>query len=145
MKPDLVRLTRLHEWITYLLSAVVFISGIAWLYFFYFVRIEGEYGFEMHPMTNISLVAHGLSALCLLVVLGTLLPIHIARAWRLKKNRTSGAFFFSVFFLLIISGMGLYYLGNEKAQNFASVFHWGLGLLFPILLGWHIYMGKRKK
>ena len=144
MKPDVIRLTKIHEWSIYILSAIVFLSGMSWLYFYYFVRIEGEYGLQIHPLQHTSLVVHGTSALFLLIGLGTVIPIHVVKSWKIKRNRKSGGLFLALFSLLIVTGIGLYYLGGESIRNVTSVLHWVVGISFPLVLAAHIYFGKKK-
>ena len=144
MKPDAIRLTKIHEWSIYTLSAIVFLSGMSWLYFYYFVRIEGEYGLQIHPLQHTSLVVHGTSALFLLIGLGTVIPIHVVKSWKIKRNRKSGGFFLALFALLIVTGIGLYYLGGEFIRNVTSILHWVVGISFPLFLAAHIYFGKKK-
>jgi hypothetical protein len=43
---------------------------------------------------------------------------------------------------LTITGYLLYYVGNETARSFLSIFHWGVGLGLPVLAGWHIWRGR---
>ena len=144
MKPEVIRLTKIHEWSIYILSAIVFLSGMLWLYFYYFVRIEGEYGLQIHPLQHTSLVVHGTSALFLLIGLGTVIPIHVVKSWKIKRNRKSGGFFLALFALLIVTGIGLYYLGGEFIRNVTSILHWVVGISFPLVLAAHIYLGKKK-
>tara|TARA_Y100001978_G_C23500971_1_gene341003 strand:- start:30 stop:473 length:444 start_codon:yes stop_codon:yes gene_type:complete len=138
-----IRLSKIHEWLIYALSTIVFISGVTWLYFFYFVRIEGEFGLLNHPFQNTSLVIHGTSSIFLMIALGSVLPVHVMKAWKVKRNRLSGGIFLSLFITLVLSGIGLYYLGTKWAQDFTSIIHWVTGLFFPIFLGVHVYFGKK--
>ena len=138
----MIKLARIHEWLIYFLSATLFLSGLSWLYFYYFVRVEGEFGFQFHPLQNTSLVVHGISSLLFLIAIGSVLPMHVIRAWRLKRNRISGGIYLTLISLLILTGIGLYYLGGEFIRNLASLVHWVIGLVFPVALGAHIYFGR---
>ena len=140
----MIKLARIHEWIIYLLSATLFLSGLAWLYFYYFIRIEGEFGLQIHPLQHTFLVIHGTSGLLFLIAVGSVLPMHVIRAWRLKRNRISGGIYLSLISLLTLTGIGLYYLGGEFTRNLASLIHWVIGLVFPVALGVHIYFGRSR-
>ena len=84
-----------------------------------------------------------------MIAIGSVLPMHVIRAWKLKRNRISGGIYLTLISLLILTGIGLYYLGGEFIRNLASLVHWVIGLVFPVALGAHIYfgrsMGARKK
>jgi hypothetical protein len=86
---------------------------------------------------------HGGAAMLALIVLGTLLPGHVRRAWNAKKNRFTGAGLLALNALLIISGYALYYCGSEQTRPLISTLHWILGLVLPITIASHIWQGRR--
>ena len=45
--------------------------------------------------------------------------------------------------LLIVTGYGLYYLGGETTRELTSVLHWGVGLILPGVLVWHVRQGRK--
>lgn len=141
----LIRLSKIHEYIIYLISVIVTISGFVWLYFDFFVRVETEYSLQVHPMQNIFLILHGSSSIIFLIILGSVLPIHVYKAWKIKNNRLSGGFFLLLFTILILTGIGLFYSAVEDNRRILSVLHWVIGILFPIFFVIHIYFGKFKK
>ena len=141
----LIRLSKIHEYIIYLISVIVTISGFVWLYFDFFVRVETEYSLQVHPMQNIFLILHGSSSIIFLIILGSVLPIHVYKAWKIKNNRLSGGSFLLLFTILILTGIGLFYSAVEDNRRILSVLHWVIGILFPIFFVIHIYFGKFKK
>ena len=141
----MIRLSKIHEYIIYLISVIVTISGFVWLYFDFFVRVETEYSLQVHPMQNIFLIMHGTSSLIFLILLGSVLPIHVYKAWKIKNNRLSGGFFLLLFTILILTGIGLFYSAVEDNRRILSVLHWVIGILFPIFFVIHIYFGKLKR
>ena len=141
----MIRLSKIHEYIIYLISVIVTISGFVWLYFDFFVRVETEYSLQVHPMQNIFLILHGSSSIIFLIILGSVLPIHVYKAWKIKNNRLSGGFFLLLFTILILTGIGLFYSAVEDNRRILSVLHWVIGILFPIFFVIHIYFGKFKK
>jgi hypothetical protein len=141
----LIRLSKIHEYIIYLISVIVIISGFLWLYFDFFVRIETEFSLQVHPMQNIFLILHGSSSIIFLIILGSVLPMHVYKAWKTKNNRLSGGFFLLLFTILILTGIGLFYSGVEYNRRLLSVLHWVIGILFPIFFVIHIYFGKFKR
>ena len=141
----MIRLSKIHEYIIYLISVIVIISGFVWLYFDFFVRVETEFSLQVHPMQNIFLILHGSSSIIFLIILGSVLPIHVYKAWKIKNNRLSGGSFLLLFTILILTGIGLFYSAVEDNRRILSVLHWVIGILFPIFFVIHIYFGKFKK
>ena len=141
----MIRLSKIHEYIIYLISVIVIISGFLWLYFDFFVRIETEFSLQVHPIQNIFLILHGSSSIIFLIILGSVLPMHVYKAWKTKNNRLSGGFFLLLFTILILTGIGLFYSGVEYNRRLLSVLHWVIGILFPIFFVIHIYFGKFKR
>ena len=141
----MIRLSKIHEYIIYLISVIVIISGFLWLYFDFFVRVETDFSLQVHPMQNIFLILHGSSSIIFLILLGTVLPMHVYKAWKTKNNRLSGGFFLLLFTILILTGIGLFYSGVEYNRRLLSVLHWVIGILFPIFFVIHIYFGKFKR
>ena len=141
----MIRLSKVHEYIIYLISVIVVISGFLWLYFDFFIRVETEFSLQVHPLQNTFLILHGSSSIIFLIALGSVLPIHIFKAWKTKNNRLSGGIFLLLFTILILTGIGLFYSAVEDNRRILSVLHWVIGILFPIFFVIHIYFGKYKK
>ena len=128
-----------------MISVIVIISGFLWLYFDFFIRVETEFSLQVHPLQNTFLILHGSSSMIFLIALGSVLPIHVFKAWKTKNNRLSGGIFLLLFTILILTGIGLYYSGVEENRQLLSILHWVIGILFPIFFVIHIYFGKYKK
>ena len=128
-----------------MISVIVIISGFLWLYFDFFIRVETEFSLQVHPLQNTFLILHGSSSMIFLIALGSVLPIHVFKAWKKKNNRLSGGIFLLLFTILILTGIGLYYSGVEENRQLLSILHWVIGILFPIFFVIHIYFGKYKK
>ena len=146
MRPDSIRLSRRHKIAFYTVLAVVFASGGLWAWLHYFARSETDFGTS--PAETWTLTIHGLFAAASLLLIGSLLPLHVKFAWRAKRNRFNGIFFISIVALLILSGYGLYYIGNERLRSSTSWIHLIIGLALPVLLIIHIWRGRvsqRKK
>ena len=141
----MIRLSKVHEFIIYLIAVIVIISGFLWLYFDFFIRVETEFSLLVHPLQNTFLILHGSSSMIFLIALGSVLPIHVFKAWKTKNNRLSGGIFLLLFTILILTGIGLYYSGVEENRQLLSILHWVIGILFPIFFVIHIYFGKYKK
>jgi len=90
------------------------------------------------------LMAHGGTAMAALLLLGALIPVHLKRAWRRRKNRISGSFMVSFNAVLILTAFGLYYLGSETLRPWMSWIHIAVGFLLALLFPLHIYWGRRR-
>ncbi len=88
-------------------------------------------------------MVHGAAAMATLLLLGALIPVHVLRAWRSRKNRVSGSVMVTFNTVLIVTAFGLYYLGSETVRPWMSWIHiaagFSLSLLFPV----HIFLGRR--
>lgn len=78
-----------------------------------------------------------------LLLLGTLIPVHILRAWRSGKNLVSGSVIVTLNTLLIVTAFGLYYLGSETVRPWMSWVHLAAGFCLPVLFVVHVILGGR--
>ena len=138
-----VRLERWHRRSVFASFALLVGSGALWLLFHYFVRTESEWGAGPHPLEAWWLRLHGLAAMITLLVLGSLLLTHVAGAWRLARNRASGAALGAAFALLIGTGYALYYFAGEQSRPAISLVHWVIGLAAVALIVAHVVLGRR--
>ena len=90
------------------------------------------------------LMVHGGTAMVALLLLGALIPVHLLRAWRARKNRISGTTMATFNAILIVTAFGLYYLGSETVRPWMSWIHIGAGVSLALLFPLHIYWGRRK-
>ena len=93
-------------------------------------------------MARWALAAHGVAAYALLWAAGSLMPLHIRVAWRLRRNRTSGAVMGALLTLLALTGLWLYY-GSLAGRDWVSVGHWLLGLMAALTVWLHRWLGRR--
>ncbi|WP_211464894.1 hypothetical protein [Collimonas silvisoli] len=142
--PMPIRLSRQHERWIYLIGAILFLSGLGWLIAHNFLAAPGEFGDAHHPSEPWWLRLHGAAAMGFLMVIGSLLPGHIASAWRLRKNHRSGLFMLALVAVLLLTGYGLYYAGDEQSRPWISLIHWIAGTAAAAGLWLHIWLGKRK-
>ena len=142
MKRRGLRLSRRHRLTLYCASLLLFVSGVAWAWANHLDE-TAQVGESVRQWKPWLLKIHGFSALAFVLLLGTLLPGHVRRAWHARKNRGNGAFFLTSVSLLTLSGYALYYIGGEELRNAVSQFHLWLGVVAPVLLVWHIWSGRR--
>jgi hypothetical protein len=141
-RTDSIRLGRWHQGAVYGATAALAVSGMIWLVLHYFLAAPGEYGPQIHPLEPWMLRLHGAAAMAGLVIYGSLLPVHIRRAWSIHRNIALGIGLVAFTLLLTVTGYLLYYAGDENTRPLISAAHWILGLAMPALLVWHIVSGR---
>lgn len=130
-----MRLSRHHRQWIYIVGGTLVGSGVAWLIAHYLFG-AGEFGETHHPSEPWWLRLHGAAVMGFLVVLGTILPGHVTRAWSLRKNCTrsvrknivTGILMLSLVATLALTGYALYYSGSEDLRPYISTTHWVVGL-----------------
>lgn len=131
-----MKLTFLQRFLTYLSILLLLTSGIAWLVLNFIMNHDSSFRFLIPLFLSI----HGAASYIFLVVFGMLLSTHINFNWRVKKNRRlSGIILTAIFFILILSGYGLYYVGNDEFRNFLSYLHWIIGTFSSVVCGIHFF------
>jgi len=135
-------LKRLQRYFLYAVLALVFLSGVAWAYWNYFVASPGD--FQMTAKAW-AMKIHGGAAMAVLVLIGMLLNVHVRFAWRAGRNQMNGSVFLSALAILTISGYGLYYAGGERLRAWTSWIHLAVGLVLPVLLLIHILLGRKTR
>jgi len=140
-----IKLSRAHQLWIYLISLLLVISGLGWLIAHYFLATAGEFGEAHHFSEPWWLKLHGAAGMIFLIVFGALLPAHAVRAWRMNKNRNSGAAMLAIVAILVVTAYGLYYAGGDVLRDWLGVIHWITGLLAVAGLALHIWIGKRSR
>lgn len=144
-KPLPIRFSKPHKHTLYAVFSLLWLSGSLWLAFHYFLRVAGEFGANAHPLEIWWLRLHGLMAFAVLVVIGSVLPIHSRRAWHLKKNRSSGLAMKSILLWMAATGYALYYFASDDNEAWLPLLHWIVGLSLPLMLVLHIRLGRARK
>ncbi len=138
-----IALSARHERWVLGLGLVLLASGAAWLLGRGVFARPDEFGAGTDPLGPWWLRLHGAAAMGFLVALGTLLPVHVRRAWQFGLNRRSGAAVLGVAVVLIATGYALYYVGSEALRPLVSALHWGVGLAALPLVLVHRSLGRR--
>ena len=137
-----LQLDRRLRWGLYTAFAVLFATGAAWLLADQ-LKASADGEFWQATIANVLMVHGGVATLTLLL-LGALFPIHMARAWRGRLNRVSGSIMVVCNAVLIMTAFGLYYLGAETLRPWASDVHIVAGFALPVLIAFHIWLGRRQ-
>lgn len=139
-----IRLGYWHQFAVYGATALLVVSGVVWLVYHFLLATPGDFGPQTHPLEPWMLRVHGAAAMVGLIVYGSLLPIHVRRAWSLRRNIVLGVTLISIMLLLTATGYLLYYAGGEESRAWISALHWLIGLVVPVLLTWHVISGRRQ-
>ena len=140
-----MRLSRRHELWLYAIGALIFVSGLGWLGDHYLFAGSADFGDAHAASEPWWLRLHGAAAMAGLAALGSLFPGHIARAWRSRTNYRSGLLMLSITVLLVVTGYGLYYVGDEETRPWISLVHWLVGIMACAGLVLHVRLGKSRR
>jgi cation transport ATPase len=138
-----VQLSSRHKRWFYSVSVLLFLSGALWKLFGWAADHDEARAETFRSLRPWMLKLHGASAMAFFVELGILIPTHIRRAWNANRNRANGAVLVAIIAVLVLTGYGLYYLGDEQWRSYSSITHLVLGLLTPFALALHIWQGRR--
>jgi hypothetical protein len=130
-------------WPVYAVSAGIWLSGVLWLIFHYFLVRKTDFGPAPHPLEHWWLMAHGAMAFASLWLMGYLWATHIVRRWRLRRHRKTGGTLFATMMVLIVSGLLLYYPPSDDWHNVTAILHWVIGLAMPMALTAHWWIRAR--
>ena len=125
----------------YAALAVLLASGIGWL-------LAGAAADPFQPGGQGSaaprlLAVHGAAAMAFLILLGALIPLHMQANWARDRNRWTGLVMLAVNAALIVTAYALYYSGSDRVRGWASDLHIAAGLLLPLWVAAHVWLGRR--
>jgi cation transport ATPase len=123
--PDNQLSPRHRRWV-YLSFALIFFSGAAWV-IVHFAPPAAAAAFGARRTETWLLKIHGAGVIATLLVLGSLLPSHIALGLRSRNNRWRGIALLASAAFLILSGYALYYAADEELRTWTSDAHMIMG------------------
>ena len=131
-----LRLSPRHRRLVYGVFAAIWITGVLWLVFHYFLPRQGEFGAEPHPLEAWWLRLHGAAAFFALWLGGLVWIVHVRHGLARPKRRVSGITLITLFGVLAASGYLLYYASDDALRDSVRLVHWlvGLALIVPFLL-----------
>jgi len=123
----------------YVASGVCWLTGVLWVLFDYFVRIEDDFGFDgPHPLQKTWLVLHAAVSFWAIWLFGVLWPNHVKKGWTQKARRPTGGTLFGLTAWLTITGFALYYIGSDSTRELTSLSHWIVGVLTIVVFLIHL-------
>jgi hypothetical protein len=88
---------------------------------------------------------HGAAAMVVAMVFGSLWLDHVPAGWAQNTKRPSGVILIGVIGFLMLTGWGLYYVGNEALRNWVGLLHWVVGLSIPLIIILHVRAARQKE
>ncbi|WGR99519.1 hypothetical protein MTX26_01185 [Bradyrhizobium sp. ISRA443] len=137
-----MRLKRPFRYSIYAAFVVLLLTGAGWLVADWQKNIASDEIWQQAAATM--LMVHGGVAMLALLLVGALIPVHLLRAWRSRKNRISGSIMAAFNAVLIVTAFGLYYLGSEEVRPWISWIHLTAGFALSLMLPLHIWLGRRE-
>lgn len=122
--------------------AALFVTGAVWLVADQLKDTASSEAWQQLAATL--LMCHGGAAMAMLMFLGALIPLHVVRAWRARKNRVTGTLMASLDAVLVATAFGLYYVASPTLRPWMSGLHIGFGLAMPLLFLVHVVTGRRR-
>ena len=124
--------------VLWFLLAALFVTGLLLVPSMLATRLEWEVAWRPSSDARLWTAAtHGFFAYGIVFVLGALATLHMRAGFRSRRNMMTGLMLLSGFLALMLTALGIYYLGDQALSVWASVIHLGLGLLVPVTLGVH--------
>ncbi|HEX4377998.1 MAG TPA: hypothetical protein VHZ99_12685 [Steroidobacteraceae bacterium] len=141
--PQRIVMSATQRWIVYTLTTALWLSGCIWLVLDQLARHRDPFGGERNPWQSATLTAHGVLAVAAMYLLGWVTARHIAYWWNLERRRISGSFLSAVLGLLTISGFALFFLSDDRWQQYAAIVHDVLGVAVAVLIIQHWFLFRR--
>jgi len=123
-----LRVSRKRRFALYGVAGGLWLSGVLWLVFHYFLARKTSFGTAQHPLEHWWLSLHGLFAFAALWMFGLMWGVHIVGGWESSRRRVTGSVLFAALALLVASGYLIYYPPSEDALPVIALLHWGIGL-----------------
>jgi hypothetical protein len=121
-------LPRGRRLLLYFIAGGVWLSGLVWLIFRNFMQQETEFGVSPHPLEAWWRILHGVFSFASLWVFGVLWGVHITKGWSRHWRRLSGGTLVGFVLVLVLSGLGIYYIENQTVLSWVQTLHWVIGL-----------------
>jgi branched-subunit amino acid transport protein len=123
-------------------ALAVLLTGIVWLALRFAPGNWIDDASSRHLQAQL-LKFHGAAAMLALIALGTLLIAHIVPGLKNPQNRVAGITLLACAGTLVLTGWGLYYVGDDELRRWASNIHIAIGAAVTFSFIWHVRFRKR--
>lgn len=133
-----------ERWSFGILSLVVGVTGVAYLWMKYFVAHSDPMAVVNHPWQPAMLHLHLLGSPLLILVFGIILNSHIIKKLGNNRlpNRRTGLISLATFGTMTASGYGLQVATNDAWLSALVIVHVASGLLFGVAYVTHLLMSR---
>lgn len=90
-----------------------------------------------------SAALHTTIAFAAMILIGSLSAVHMRVGWKRHLNRISGIGLLLLFGILLLTAIGMFYVGDEDFSRWSSVVHSTVGVVVTVLFCWHMEKGRR--
>lgn len=134
-----------ERWSFGVLSAVVAVTGFAYLWMKYFVTTEDPMAVVNHPWQPAMLNLHVIASPALILVFGIVLNSHVMRklAHNRPPNRRTGLASFGTFAAMVITGYSLQVITSEAVLEAMVIVHVASGVVFSASYVIHLLISLR--
>ena len=109
------------------------------------LKLEWDMPWRLASDQRIGVAAlHTLLSFLTLTLIGALWSVHMRSGWKRRSNHHSGLGLIVVMLLLLITGIGIFYLGDEDNAMIASLGHMAIGGMLPVIFSYHALAGYQK-
>lgn len=125
--------------------AILFLTGLLLTPTTLDMRLEVDMPWRLTSDQRLYTVAtHVFFSYVMLCLFGAIWRIHILIGIKKKENLFSGLILIGILIILTITGVGIFYFGNDTASIISSVTHLLLGTTIVFFFLYHILIGGKK-
>ena len=135
-----MRLDPIFRWFVYVCFGCLLVTGVAW---YQIDDVKALTGID--SLTSIVQTIHGGASMAALLALGALIPMHMMRAWRARRNRFSGTVMALAQTCLVLTAFGLYYAGSDALRAPVLLAHFWTGVAIAVGFVWHVWYGRHQR
>lgn len=125
---------------------LLFISGLLLIPTVFEMRLEWDVPWRLSGSERlITTAVHTLTSYLVIMAVGALSIIHIKAGLKQRKNHYSGLVVLSLMLLLMLTGIGVFYLSLPNWVVFISLVHLVLALMVILMFLFHAFRKKAKR
>jgi hypothetical protein len=134
-----------ERWSFGILSAIVAVTGFAYLWMKYFVTTDDPMAVVNHPWQPAMLNLHVIASPAVILVFGIILNSHVLRKLSNNRlpNRRTGLASFGTFAAMVITGYSLQVVTSEALLQVMMIVHVASGVVFSASYIAHLLISLR--
>lgn len=103
------------------------------------MRLDWEVPWRLRGDHRVIVAAvHALFSFMMIAIIGALSTTHMRAGLRQQRNHRNGIVMVVIFVLLVVTGVGIYYFGDDLLASISSISHLLMGGLIAVLYCWHL-------